>query len=64
MKTSFVKSTKKQKVEEAIGEAEAELERLKLLLHTVSGSALEICPVCETRNLHWYAKDYWACAFC
>jgi hypothetical protein len=56
--------TKKQKVEAAIKEAEKELVRLKLLLHSVSGSALEVCPYCKTKNRHWYAKDYWCCAFC
>lgn len=56
--------TKKQIVEQEIVKAEKELERLKLLLHNVSGSALEVCPDCKTKNRHWYAKDYWCCAFC
>lgn len=56
--------TKKEKVEQEIVKVEKELERLKLLLHNVSGSALEVCPNCNTKNRHWYAKDYWCCAFC
>jgi hypothetical protein len=56
--------TKKQLVEQEIVKVEKELERLKLLLHSVSGSALEVCPHCKTKNRHWYPKDNWCCAFC
>jgi hypothetical protein len=56
--------TKKQKVEEAIEKTEIELDRLKLLLKSVKGDALEVCPECKTKNRHWYAKDFWCCAFC
>ena len=56
--------TKKQLVEQEIVKVEKELERLKLLLHSVSGSALEVCPYCKTKNRHWYPKGYWCCAFC
>lgn len=57
--------TKKEKVEQEIVKVEKELERLKLLLHNVSGSALEVCPNCKTKNYHYYAKtNSWCCAFC
>lgn len=57
--------TKKQLIEQEIVKVEKELERLKLLLHSVSGSALEICPNCETKNYHYYPKtNNMCCAFC
>jgi hypothetical protein len=56
--------TKKQKVEEAIEKHEKELERLKLLLHNVSGSTIEVCSNCKTKNYHWSTDNKWCCAFC
>ena len=56
--------TKKEKVQLEIVKVEKDLERLKKLLSTVNGNALEMCPYCNTLNRHWYPKDYWCCANC
>lgn len=39
-----------------IKKTEEELERLKLLLPNVSGSAIKECPNCKTKNYHYYPK--------
>jgi len=56
--------TKEDKIKQAIEKHEKEIERLKLLLHSVSGSTLEVCPYCKTRNRHWNLNNTWTCAFC
>jgi len=48
-----------------IEKTQKELDRLKLLLPNVSGSALKNCPDCKTKNYHYYPKtNSWCCAFC
>lgn len=56
--------TKKEKVKQEILKVEGELERLKFLLHSVSGSTIEVCPNCKTKNYHWSTDNKWCCAFC
>ncbi len=48
-----------------IEKTQKELERLKLLLPNVSGSANRVCPNCKTKNYHYNVKsNSWTCAFC
>ena len=48
-----------------IEKTQKELERLKLLLPNVSGSATRVCPNCKTKNYHYNVKsNSWTCAFC
>ena len=56
--------TKADKIKQAIEKHEKEIERLKLLLHSVSGCTLEVCPNCKTKNRHWNLDNTWTCAFC
>jgi len=56
--------TKEDNIKQAIEKHEKEIERLKLLLHSVSGSTLEVCPYCKTKNNHWNLDNTWTCAFC
>jgi len=56
--------TKKELVEQEIVKVEKELKRLKLLLHSVSGGTLEICPRCKTKNYCWTPRGNWCCASC
>ena len=52
-------------IKKEIKKTQKELDRLKLLLPTVSGSALKKCPVCKTNNYHYYVNNnIWSCAFC
>lgn len=56
--------TKIALIEKEIGRLEREIERLRQLRHSVEGLALEVCPVCKTKNLHWNLDDTWTCAYC
>lgn len=56
--------TKEEKIKQDIEKHEKEIERLKLLLQSVSGDTLEVCPCCETKNRHWNLSNTWTCAFC
>lgn len=48
-----------------IEKTQKELDRLKLLLPNVSGSATRTCPCCKTKNYHYNVKtNSWTCAFC
>lgn len=55
---------KVDKITQEIEKHEKELERLKLLLHNVSGSTIDVCPNCKTKNYHWRTDNKWCCAFC
>ena len=55
---------KVDKIIQDIENHEMELERLKLLLHNVSGSTIDVCPNCKTQNYHWSTDNKWCCAFC
>lgn len=57
--------TVKELIKLEIKKTEKELERFKLLLPTVSGSAIKECPNCKTKNYHYCHKtnSYW-CAYC
>lgn len=55
---------KVDKLIQEIEKHENEIERLKLLLHNVSGSDIDICPNCKTKNYHWSTDNKWSCAFC
>ena len=48
-----------------IEKTEKELNRLKLLLPDVVGSATKKCPNCKTKNYHYNVKtNSWCCALC
>lgn len=55
---------KRELINKEIEKHEKEIERLKLLIHSVSGSALGICPDCKTENRHWKVNGGWCCAYC
>ena len=55
---------KRELINQEIKKHEKEIERLKLLIHGVSGSTLEVCPNCKTKNRHWYVNSGWCCAYC
>lgn len=55
---------KVDKITQEIEKHEKELERLKMLLHNISGSAIDVCPNCKTHNYHWGIDNKWLCAFC
>ena len=56
--------TKGDKIKQAIEKHENEIERLKLLLHSVSGDVIEVCPCCKTKNRHWNLDNTFTCAYC